>query len=328
MPAQFTIYRSSDVGAPTLSGTAGDLVNLLDKCLVTGYGAKAAAGWTKPFTGTNKAAFRPGAGTKLYLRVQDDAPGAGGAKEARITGYETMTAVDTGTAPFPTAAQGVGGIAMVVARKSNTANATVRDWIVVADSRTCYVFVLTGDVANNYFTFAFGDFYSFKTDDAYNCMIMGRLLENSANDGDSVLAETASALTATCSNHFFARGHTQLGGSVKFGKHIDLAKGGGATGTSLGIIPFTNPEDAGIYLAPYWIHDPTTVPVNGCRGRIRGLWAPLHPVGSLNDGDTFSGGAVGELTGKTFLTIKLVSASGATPTSIAVETSATLETNI
>ena len=37
-----TIYTSDDAGAPVLDGTNGSLINLLDKCLVTGYGSKAA----------------------------------------------------------------------------------------------------------------------------------------------------------------------------------------------------------------------------------------------------------------------------------------------
>jgi hypothetical protein len=34
------VFKSTDTGAPTLSGTAGDLVNLLDKLLVDGYNSK------------------------------------------------------------------------------------------------------------------------------------------------------------------------------------------------------------------------------------------------------------------------------------------------
>ncbi|MGE3907973.1 MAG: hypothetical protein AB7K36_01385, partial [Chloroflexota bacterium] len=52
------IYRSTDSGAPVLTGQAGSLLNLLDKCLVDGYGSKAAAGWSRPYTGTNKTAYR------------------------------------------------------------------------------------------------------------------------------------------------------------------------------------------------------------------------------------------------------------------------------
>ena len=63
------LYRSTDGSAPTLSGTAGDLINLLDKCLVSGYGSSTAAGWTKPYTSTNAAAFRPGLGLQYYINI-------------------------------------------------------------------------------------------------------------------------------------------------------------------------------------------------------------------------------------------------------------------
>ena len=38
-----TIYRSTDASAPVLTGEVGKLVDLLDACLVNGYGAKSAA---------------------------------------------------------------------------------------------------------------------------------------------------------------------------------------------------------------------------------------------------------------------------------------------
>ena len=82
------LYRSTDSSAPTLSGTVGDLVNLLDKCLVTGYGSQVAAGWTKPFTSTNSADFRGSAGLQYYIEVNDNGPnGTSLGKEARIRGW-------------------------------------------------------------------------------------------------------------------------------------------------------------------------------------------------------------------------------------------------
>ena len=59
------IYKSTDSGAPTLTGQAFSLISLLLACLVDGYGSKAAAGWTKPYTGTNLAS-----GNVLRFNVQ------------------------------------------------------------------------------------------------------------------------------------------------------------------------------------------------------------------------------------------------------------------
>ena len=323
--AQFTIYRSSDGSAPTLSGTAGELVNLLDKCLVAGYGAKSAAGWTKPLTGTNKAAFKQGAGNGFYLRVQDDAPGAAGAAEARLRGYETMSDVDTGTGLFPTVAQAANG---TFARKSNTASGATRSWIVVADDRTVYVFVLTTDVANNYFTFAFGDFYSLVTSDGYRTFIIGRSLENTATIAVDWLLSLGSVIaTGATSNNWVARNYLGTGTSVAIQKVGNTWAGNAPTSISagVGIVPFPNAPDGGIYLNPIYIADITTAPANHFRGRLRGLWQLENDSASLGDGDVFSG--VGELSGKTFLIIRLVG-TGSTGNGVAIiETSNTLDTN-
>lgn len=315
----FTIYRSGDASAPVLSGTNGALVTVLDAILVNGYGAKAAAGWAKAFSGTNKASYRPGAGNRFYLRVQDDGPGAGTAKEARITGYESMTDVDTGLSPFPTAAQGVGSVAMVVARKSTTADSTARTWIAIADDRTLYFFVLTGDAATTYQAFAFGDFYSLIANDGFRTFIVGRTTENSGT-GTVDKLDTMTAGVTSANNIYVARSYTGVGGSVHMGKHGDSAKAAGS-GVLNGVVPYTNPTDGGLYIAQVWIHDPTTSPTGSIRGRFRGLWHFLHPIASVNDADTFSG--TGTLAGKTFLIIKQSGSAGL----YVIETSNTLEVN-
>ena len=335
--AQFTLYRSTDGSAPVLTGQVGSLVALLDACLVTGYGSKVAAGWSKPFTGTNKAAFRTGAGgggSQHYVRIGHDAlrpttggAVAGGAQGAYATGFETMTDVDTGTGAFSTAAQGavVAGVAGLHIRISNTADATARAWIVAADARTFYLFILTGDTANNYFGCYFGDFYSLVIGDPYRSALIAGVTENSQG---SKLCDFVSATPfAAIQGHYFARGHTGLGGSVNFSKHGDLVKLGTTSNPGLfGVVPFTNPSDGGLYLSPVWITDPITTPVNGLRGRLRGFWHFLHPVASVVDGDTFNG--VGELAGKSFLIIKAAfGAAGAGSSVYVIETSNTLETN-
>lgn len=319
--AQFTIYKSTDSGAPTLSGTAGDLVNLLDKCLVAGYGSKTAAGWTKPFTGTNKAAFRQGAGSGFYLRVHDDTPTV--ANEAQLTGYESMSTVDVGLFNFPTAAQGPGGVlAAFIARKSATANATTRSWIVVADSRTCYVFVQTGDLALTYLCFGFGDIYTLLSGDLYNCGLWGRDAENSAaTTGTEHLGELR--LTMISQNgQVMARGYTGLAGSTRIGKHGDGFKA--TTEDFLGALTFPNPPEGGLYMSRVWVHDAVTGTTPNIRGRMRGLWQPLHAIANFTDGDTVIGS--GDLAGKTFLMIKQVPGF-ANQGVVAVETSATIETN-
>lgn len=315
----FTIYKSTDASAPVLTGQTGKLVDLLDACLVNGYGAKAAAGWAVSFTGTSKRAYRGPSGARLYYRIQDDGPGAGTFKEARLTGYETMSDVDTGTGPFPTAAQGVGSVAMYPIRKSTSADATARAWIVAADARTVYVWVATGDTAGTYHAFGFGEIYSLVSGDAYNGFTIGRIVENSGTAGNERL-EYISITNTTQTDMAVARGHLGTGGSVQMNKHGDATKSASASGMQ-GILAYTNAPDGGLYLSPIWILDFTTSGAKNIRGRMRGFWHFLHATTNVADLDTVTG--TGDLAGKTFLFIKLGGQSGL----YTIETSDTLETN-
>ena len=184
-----TLYKSSDASAPVLYGANGAVITVLDAVLVNSYGAKPAAGWTKPFAAANLASYRqgtPGA-PQYYLKIRDDAPGVGAAKEARIRGFESMTAVTAtdnaadGLDPFPTVAQDADGS---IVRKSATADGTTaRPWIIIGDQRTFYFCILSGDIANAYTVWMFGDIFSYKgASDTGRCMIVGRVLENSGND--------------------------------------------------------------------------------------------------------------------------------------------------
>jgi hypothetical protein len=313
-----TLYRSSDSSAPTLTGEVGSLVNVLDKCLVAGYGAKTAAGWTKPFTGTNKAVFRPGAGLQYYLRVQDDAPGAGGAKEARVRGFETMSDVDNGTNLFPTSAQQTNGLFV---RKSNTADAVTRAWIVLADARTFYMFALTADVANTYFAWSFGEFYSLKTNDLGRMYIIARSSENSALGNAELLDLQIATPATTTGGHYLARDHQGSVGALAFGKfgYKSLDTGAGSPTPFAGLIGFSNAPDNKIYIGQVRITTPTGG--NYIRGRMRGFWGWCHPVSAISDGDTFDGS--GDNAGKTFMLIKNTGNAGV----YTIETSDTWEVN-
>jgi hypothetical protein len=314
--SQFTIYRSTDGSAPTLSGTAGDLTTLLDACLVNGYGAKANAGWTIAYTATNRRAYRNGSGsTQLYWRVRDDAGGTGGAKEALIRGYETMSDVNTGTNPFPTNAQLALTDNSLMIRKSATADATARAWIVVADAKTCYVFIATGDLANTYIGTGFGDCYSVVSGDVWNAFVIARGAENTAtvtsNGGE--LDALQSALNNTMAGHYLARSYTGASGSYQFCCVTTWS----ATSFAFSTVypPYPNPADNSIYLSRVFIGSSSGLV--HLRGYLRGLWHWLHN-GGVNDGDTFNGS--GDLAGKTFLIVKFSQNQGC----FVIETSNTL----
>jgi hypothetical protein len=317
MASQFTIYKSTDTSAPTLSGSVGTLLTVLDAVLVNGYPGKTAAGWSKPFANSgNVGCYKGGSGSQMSLSINDNA--AVTAKEARATGYESLSAVATGTNPFPTVAQSVGAsVAMCIWRKSNTADGTARPWIIYADARTFYMFVQTGDSGTVYQTMGFGEFYSLKSGDSYNCFICGRTTENSATvtlDSFDVL----SAIGSSVSQNFVTRAYSAAVGSITVGKHGDGVKG--STSAFLGSVPFPNNADSGVYISPVWICENSTSTV---RGRLRGIWQPLHAISNFTDQGTFSADAGSSFNGKSFVSVKSTGNAGC----IIVETSNTVDTN-
>lgn len=307
------VYRSDDASAPTLNGVAGSLITVLDACLVNGYGAKPAAGWAKAFAGANKAAYRAAAGNQFYLRVD-----GAGTQDARVVGYETMTDVDTGTGPFPTAAQQSGGLYV---RKSNTADATARPWVLIVNDRMAYFSSYPGDTTLNsgnsgtsHGSFVFGDFLSYKSGDAFGAILIGA---TTASSTGSRLGTQTQTFNASSAGHFMARTHIQTGGSVVSAKAVPgLLSGQNTIGVSGSGIPiYPDPITGGIPLAKIEVIE-TGIPAT--RGRMPGIWAPLVGLPGAHL-DTFSG--TGDLAGKTFL---LLNASDAgSPGRIAFETSNT-----
>lgn len=348
-----TVYRSTDASAPVLTGSVGTLLTLLDAVLVNGYGSQSAAGWTKPFSNSgNIGCYKNSAvdGTGFCLNVNDAGPGAGGARETRMTGFQTMSALSTGTGQFPTSGQLAIGIGAVVCRKSATADATARAWTIVADDTVFYLITENGDYISPTWPslFVFGDVFAYKTSDAYRCAIIGRMVENSALTSSEpmpvLLNVSSTILTSTISGHFMAAHWTGVGGSIAVGKHVDQTKqgmtaggavsgtagatvatnlpagNGGAIGRNGGFagLPYPNDPDGGLYLSPIWLHHSSCV-----RGYFKGLWAPLHDR-PFNHNDTISGS--GNLAGKSFLVqnVMTLGVSGFSDTGqVLIETSST-----
>jgi hypothetical protein len=123
-------FSSADSGAPVLTAQVGSLIALMDVLLVgtgTAYGSKQKAGWTKPFSGTDKAVYLTSDGIGYY-RVQHDA--SVDAREPVVRGAEGATDVDTLVDAFPTTAQHAN--AACVWRISTTTGATAKPWVALA----------------------------------------------------------------------------------------------------------------------------------------------------------------------------------------------------
>ena len=177
----FVYFQSTDGGAPTLNGQQGSLINVLDWIIDR---PSAPYKWTKEFSGTNKAVYRAPEGDRLYLQIQDDRSASGSAnaentRYALARMFDTMSDVDTGTNPVPTAGQvtSFGSLfASMCWIKSNTIDTTARAYCGIITSR--FFILLTdqdGTRATNGWAFHFfGDMAAWSGgSDSYGTLIMG-----------------------------------------------------------------------------------------------------------------------------------------------------------
>ena len=309
-----TVYRWDDPDAPVLSNpSAGSLIGVLDACLVDGYTGKTGAGWTKAFSGTKLAAYRQGAGSMCYLRVDDGT----GSFKVKMRGYESMTDVNTGTGGFPTTTQLANGVYAAIGTSTTAAN---KPWIVVADNKRFYLWVgasLTTAVNISTSTtwqalFFFGDIISFRPGDTYCCQIIGSDSASNATERFGLSVALASAIAGS----FITRNAAQVAGSVNNGRFFDYYGANSSPTMGSSGVAYPDPISGGINLGR--VHVTNGADTEGVRGRMPGLFAPLNALPG-NNGDTFSG--AGDLAGRTF--ILLDCGSGTTRGRVALETSDT-----
>lgn len=249
---------------------------------------RAPLGFSKPFSGTNKAAYRAddAASSRLYLRVADD--GTGAATYARARGYETMSDVDTGAGPYPTDTQVSGGLYW---GKSSAANATARAWRLVGDAQG-FAFFVNQDGAGGWINGLFVDIPSEKAGDAYRTLLVGGTAASVSNMGSLHASNNQTPV-----GHYMARSHTQTGASILVAKYTHYAAGAGlgAAGSAYPALPGNQ-----FYCAPADIWESATL----LRGPLPGIYAPLHPAASLTDGSFQSN--VSGLDGRTLLVQRIV----------------------
>lgn len=169
---------------------------------------RAGAGWGKPFSGTNLAVYQSLASdsTQLYLRVDDT-----DARYARARGYETMSDVSAGVGPFPTLGQHVETSWNWI--KSDTINATARDWAVIADDRFMWVMIKASNSATyGRIPHYFGDAIPFDPLDKYCCVI------TASNTNQPTGANHPCAVVGFASSdhgRYYARNYEGTSGPIK-----------------------------------------------------------------------------------------------------------------
>lgn len=178
-----TKYTSADGSAPTITRATGELIQLLDAVLVDGYGAKPAAGWTKSFSGTNKAVYRQGTGsTQRYLVVDDSTNADYAGPGTTVFGAWDATSISAQSRIFTRA-------------DANYMHKPDLEWVMYANAKAFYLFTKrTGDAGDQgpYDAFFFGDIVSHYASDAGRCAIVGSQFANSgAVAVDSPIATTS-----------------------------------------------------------------------------------------------------------------------------------------
>lgn len=279
------VYRSTDASAPALTNAVGTLITLLDACLVNGYGANAAAGWTKAFTGTNRASYRQGTGSNgFYLDVTDTTT-----VSSIVRGYETMTAVNVGTNPFPTVAQSTNYYIL----KSSIS--TAAGWILIASEKIFYLWVnpiiTTAYTSTSSQITCFGDIISRKSGDIYATTLIG----NSSNSQSFNEFGTFRLITDSTST-WMARSHTGTVGSIRTVNTSHSAKQQTSSQwNNIGIDTITKNYN----LSPIWVFEPVT---SVDRGVLPGVYKFImnNPPNMLTAAQGVQIQGTGTLTGKTF----------------------------
>ena len=302
-----TVYRSDDASAPAIDGTAGSLIAALDAILVNGYGAKSAAGWTKPYTGTNKAAFLQGAGLGHYLRVDDS-----DTRLSRVVGYGAMSDVDTGTNPFPTSGQFSGGL---YCRKSIAASSTARPWVCIANDSAFYLFICgnrTGSITYANFDggdahLGFGSLVNTRVSGDINASFLCAGSDTSATS--TTAADTRQCLTALAAaaqatlylNGSYDQGSSNSTQCYKRGARLSLVATQQSGNTGNGGPQFPDPMTGGLLLYPMTVIEPTDIAVRGELPGIRMLPHAYSGTGMANHMSIVEGR--GASTGEQFLVV-------------------------
>lgn len=268
------VYRSTDVGAPTIGRTIGSLITLLDAVLVNGYGSKSPLGWTKQFSGTNVAMYLQGTGSSgctLYVSHTT-------ADSASAFGLVNPTSIsDTSKNKFWSSSYPIS-----IAAPENK-------WVVVGNEKAFYLLTSWSTWGSLWSSFFFGDISAYGgTSDLYRCLITGATSTPSiSSPGTDVLSNATNDYTFTVQNGPAMAGQKSDVGSVLCGvKHIAFAQQSAN--------PFPNKYSGGITLYPRWVYTALDV-----RGEMPGCYAPHQP---LQQYSIPSGTLVGEgpMAGKQF----------------------------
>lgn len=291
-----TLYASTDSGAPALADDAAHIFTLLDACLVNGYGAKPAAGWTKEFSATDKAVYRNGA-TALARRYFRIIVNRGASNRIEARGYYTMTDVDTGTYPFPD--PGASSTLVNIKRANNTSPG----WLVVADERTALLVIKSSNSVPSYTFHYLGDVDPLLAGDLHPTVVGGAgYWGSTANVGIGTLVHDST--DTSCTGTYFGGTPTSPSAGV-----LAVAMGGFGhkngvhSGTNMELGTVVQPLQDGSFMVNRLLLATKITGGLGPRAFLRFLYSvPWATTSAVNDLDTATG--VGALAGRTLYLVR------------------------
>lgn len=275
-----TITKSTDGGAPSLTGVNGSFNDFLNTLLI------AQGNWTREYhnAGTNESVFRANTGSiRPYFYVRHDSSVSGNAAAATVRGAESATgyAFADLTDVFPTVAQQSDSNSIW----SIAFNTSATNWEMFAWDRGFILFVdhfSQDDIREMYL---FGELPKLDADDDWCAVIATRSSTHTASSTQVLSDGTAFACATNQDNFYFMRDAT---GTIKSSK-------GGLHGppNTLGDVPNLSVPQGGyksavnrqkLYLNCLGSAT-ATVGANAISRRcaVPNVWAPLHDgQGSLD----------------------------------------------
>ena len=233
------------------------------------------AGWTMPFTDTNKAVFKQGAASNgLYLDVDDT-----NLVYAKVRGYETMTGVGVGIAPFPTVGQD--------ATSNWIKGSSGTDWIAIADEH----FIMLWSRAA---TSAFGDsglwfFGDYR--ETFGINNFGTMLQSSPSTGTAAgsLGQLDDDSASISHQRYIARDYTELGASQQVVVIGNQSMCKGSIAASGNGSDYPDPLSGNVYMQELAILSNSLA--DNLLGHIDGAYTMLHalPLGGI--GISYFGGS-------------------------------------
>lgn len=205
MAQAVTVYRWDEPGAPQLpNGKPSEIIDILTKCLVDGYGDKTPLGWTRPFydAGTQAVAFRNSVadgGSGGYAKIFSNDGSDNNNALMRITHAASMTDINTVFRQ---------GYTQAFQAQSGTSTTKMDKWALIGTS-TAFYFLISRNTqllwGSNYNATMFvGDFYSIVPNDAGRFItVAAPQNNNSASVGSSQTLDYLTSASSISSESMF-----------------------------------------------------------------------------------------------------------------------------